>query len=99
MNVTCTHMGGCVAYISGMFMVSNLVVGSSRVNSDVVFQVRGNETSCQTGHVSVGGACISWVPDHAMSMASLECMLNGMHADAIAWCLTRAISREIHVYL
>jgi hypothetical protein len=44
---------------------------ASSVNSDGVFQVRGYETSCQTGHVSVDVVCTSWVPEHAMSMASL----------------------------
>jgi hypothetical protein len=99
MNVTCPHMGVCVAYINGMFMVCKLNVGSSSVNSDGVFHVRGYETSCQTGHVSVDGACISWVPEHAMSMASLACMLKGMHAYAISWFPTREIFREMHVCL
>jgi hypothetical protein len=92
-------MGVCVAYTNGIFMVCKLNVGSSWVNSDGAFHVRGYETSCQTGHVSVDGACISWVPEHAMSMASLACMLKGMHADAISWFLTRAVSREIHACL
>ena len=75
----------------------NLHVPSWSIKFDWMLHFCGRQTSCQTGHMSVAGCCISWVPKHALSMASVECLLKGMHAMAIPWSLIGASSRDIDV--